>query len=56
MQVWEIVLWIAVGYVAVMSLARLMLARHARLLAELRDQAAAERRKRPPGESTKKAA
>lgn len=46
MDGWSIALLLAAGYVAVMALVRIMLARRGTIVGELREQAAAEQRRK----------
>lgn len=47
MDGWEIALWAAAGYIAVMVLVRMMSARRGDVLRELRDRAEAQPRQAP---------
>lgn len=47
MDGWEIALWAAAGYIAVMVLVRMMSARRGEVLRELRDRAEAQPRPAP---------
>lgn len=55
MDGWEIALWVAAAYVAVLTLVRFMSARRSAVLEELRQRADAQPRqpvKKAPGEQT----
>lgn len=55
MDGWEIALWVAAAYVAVLTLVRFMTARRSAVLEELRQRADAQPRqpvKKAPGEQT----
>lgn len=57
MDGWEIALWVAAGYVAIMALVRFMSARRTEVLKELRERADAQPRQpvkkaSPAGEQT----
>ena len=51
---WDIALFVVAGYVAVMSMTRLMIRRRGQLLAEFREQVKAEQ-KRKDGEEAERA-
>jgi hypothetical protein len=55
MNQWDVALLAIAGYVAVVSLARLMLRRRDQLLAEFREQLQRERRKKAEQEKRKRA-
>lgn len=52
MDGWEVALWAAAGYLAVVPLVRMMLARRERLLVEFRARMADEKRRRKQQEKT----
>lgn len=44
---WDLVLWIVIAYVAVMAIVRMMLHHRDTVVRKLRDQAAAQQRRKP---------